>query len=128
MSDDKKPKIISYDDFQHFIESSPLTSGAVRWTVPNKKLFETDDKLTWTISGERPYPVMDITPFQAIVDKRYEKLREDFGYGGTKKAFNELKNQLQKEGKKPAKYGLNDDEYAFNRAYNKRKKRRLRKK
>jgi uncharacterized protein YecE (DUF72 family) len=101
--------------------------------------FHGQGKYTFPTDGETPLQTtleikengklrisLESESVQKWIDKRYKELREEYGYGGSKKAFDELKKQLEEEGRDPEKYGLKNDPDAFRRAYNKRKNKRLR--
>lgn len=124
MSEDKKFNNEAMLAFFRILSANH--GGSNKIAMPPADSLDPGDRIKWNLEPGMDHPEMKIIKFKDIVDQRYKKLKEEYGYGGTEKAFDELKKQLIKEGKKPKKYGLNDDAYAFNRAYNKRKNKRLR--
>ena len=73
MSDDKKkPKVIDYDTFVHFIEASPITDGPMRLSMPEEGTYDPNYPITWSISGEKPFPELSFTHLK---NKRGDELR-----------------------------------------------------
>lgn len=119
--ENKKPEVIDYDTFVHFVESSFLTDGPVRLTMPEDGSFKLDDKVTWSLSGKRPYPKLS-TDFINIIDQRYADLKERYGYGGKQKAFDKLRQELINKGIDLEKHNIGYDYSSFDRAHRKRQK------
>jgi len=64
-------------------------------TVPDPSMFEKNDKITWSVSSEKPYPRLSITPFKEWVYELWEELKSEYGRN---EGFDQLLEVLKEKG------------------------------